>query len=156
GSAEGVRATHCFTRGLELMATKARQWSYEFTGATNAHQFDARTLGVAGGETHGNCTLRLEIDVLSTNFGGSALEVLWSKTLHHVLLEVETPSVNIERVILDEGGFDQTAAPETPPTVTVTSVSGSTLEIAVASGGPTDRRYVVDVKARVLERGAVV
>jgi len=138
------------------MATKARNWSYEFTGASNSYQFDARTLGVAGGETHDNCVLRLEVDVLSTNFGGSALQVLWSKTLHHVLLEVNGPSVNIDDTVIETGGFDNAASPETPPTVTVTSVSGSTLSIDVASGGPTDRRCVVDVKARVLERGAVV
>lgn len=134
------------------MATKERSWSYEFTGASNVHAFTALSLGVAGGVSHGNCVMRLEIDVLGTAFGGSSHEVVWTECLVYVLLvDGEVAETDVE--LLRSGGFDDGALPETPPTVNVTG-SGADIEIEVTEVN-AGRRYVVDVHARLLERGAL-
>lgn len=134
------------------MATKERSWSYEFTGASNVHAFTALSLGVAGGVSHGNCVMRLEIDVLGTAFGGSDHEVVWTLTKHHVNI-VAGVVTNVDSVVIESGGVNDASNPETPPTVNV-SGSGSNIEIEVTEADAF-RRYVVDVHARLLERGAL-
>src|SRR5690606_15726723 len=122
-------------------------------GGSNTHSFTALSLGVAGGASHGNCVMRLEIDVLGTAFGGSSHEVVWAKYLAHVLL-VDGVVTNVDSVVIESGGVDDDSNPETPPAVAV-SGSGSNIEIEVTEAN-VFRRYVVDVRARLLEQGALV